>query len=133
MGYLDKKRQAEYQRCWMAKRRATWISILGNCCYKCGSTNRIELDHVDRKTKVSNSIWSWKAERIVQELSKCQLLCHDCHKIKTLSEITLPLVHGIFRGYDKGCRCSECRRANTEAVQRRRRRKKLSINLLGVC
>ena len=61
-------------------------------CVHCGENDLIvlEFDHIDRKTKTMNialminSRIKW--ELIEEELKKCQLLCANCHKRKTLSE-----------------------------------------------
>lgn len=76
----DKKR--EYQRRWIAKRRAEFFD--GKSCEKCGSKESLELDHIDQATKVSHNIWSWTEVKRLSEIEKCQILCSECHKIKTL-------------------------------------------------
>jgi hypothetical protein len=59
------------------------------CCVRCGSTEDLELDHIDPSTKHSESkntsglIWSWCTERREAELAKCQILCKSCHLTKT--------------------------------------------------
>lgn len=70
--------KAKYQREWIARRRAEWFK--GKCCTDCGSTDRLELDHRDPSTKVTNSIWSWNAERIKEEAAKCDVRCGPCHR-----------------------------------------------------
>ncbi len=75
----------KYQLAWMKKHRQEWFDINGPCV-KCGSRKRLELDHVDPKTKESHKIWSWSEERRNKELKKCQVLCYDCHKKKTAKE-----------------------------------------------
>jgi hypothetical protein len=78
----------------------------------CGSTSSLELDHIDRNTKVTHRIWSWSEARRNEEIAKCQILCEDCHQSKTVQQLSelnsLELVHGTRRGYDKGCRCNRC-------------------------
>ena len=49
-------------------------------CIKCNSVERLELDYIDPKLKVSHRIWSWSKERQNVEIAKCQVLCYDCHK-----------------------------------------------------
>lgn len=71
----------EYQRQWIANRRASWFA--GKVCTACGSTERLELDHIDPSTKVDSKIWSWAESRRLAELEKCQPLCRDCHYKKT--------------------------------------------------
>lgn len=85
MPYADKEKQREYQRQWMANRRAEFFT--GKACVQCDSTDRLELDHIDRQVKVSHNIWSWSRERREAEIAKCQVLCHDCHREKTNGQI----------------------------------------------
>lgn len=75
----DAKR--DYQRKWIAKRRADFME--DKSCEHCGATENLELDHIDQTTKISHSIWSWSEPRRLAEIAKCQILCNDCHKIKT--------------------------------------------------
>lgn len=61
-------------------------------CVKCGITDVrvLEFDHVDPATKSFSiargiaSTLSW--ENILAEIAKCQLLCANCHKIKTAEQ-----------------------------------------------
>lgn len=73
--------QREYQRNWIARRRA--IFFADKVCSRCGSDSKLELDHIDPKTKISNSIWSWSQARQSIEIAKCQILCRSCHSEKT--------------------------------------------------
>lgn len=75
----DKKR--EYQREWVAKRRRDWFK--DKTCVRCGSTESLELDHIDPADKVCHRIWSWSKSRVAVETAKCQVLCNPCHQIKT--------------------------------------------------
>lgn len=86
MPYKDKAKQLEYQRKWMAARRAEYFD--GKSCVTCGSTESLELDHIDPTTKVHHAIWSWRAERREAELAKCQPLCRDCHISKSRKEFS---------------------------------------------
>ena len=78
----------EYQREWMRKRRESFFE--GKSCARCGSTERLELDHIDRSTKLLNParLWSLSDSNPVKstELAKCQVLCSDCHLEKTIAE-----------------------------------------------
>lgn len=79
---LDRKQyQRDYNRKWVAARRAAFFS--GKSCAQCGSTQNLELDHVDPSTKIHHAIWTWRESRRLAEASKCQALCHDCHLAKT--------------------------------------------------
>ncbi len=81
MAYKDKDKQREYQKQWVAKRRADFFA--DKLCTKCDSAKNLELDHIDPALKLSHSIWSWSEKRRLEEIKKCQILCEDCHKEKT--------------------------------------------------
>lgn len=74
----------QYQREWYARRRAEWFA--DKSCVDCGSTDRLELDHVDPTQKVSHRVWSWSAARREAELAKCVVRCSDHHKAKSATE-----------------------------------------------
>jgi len=114
MPYRDKEKQRDRQRVWMKRRRDGAFMLLGGRCNICGSRDRLELDHVDPRTKASHKIWTWSVYRILQELSKCQLLCRHCHENKSCIELTgfSPKMHGKVRTYERhGCRCNLCKKA----------------------
>jgi 5-methylcytosine-specific restriction endonuclease McrA len=81
----DKKRK--YDREWMRARRKAWFDV-NDSCKQCGSKERLELDHIDPKTKITHNVWSWNVERRNGELKKCQVLCHECHKEKTKIDLS---------------------------------------------
>lgn len=119
----DQKR--EYQRKWIAERRAAWFK--GKTCVICGSSEELELDHVDRKTKITNRIWSWAKERQEVELAKCQVLCHTHHLAKTVEENTFVAPHGTWQRYHSvrhSCRCHPCKDAAAEYKRGQRERAK---------
>lgn len=99
----------------MRRRRAEVIAELGGVCTKCGSVDRLEVDHVDPATKVSHKILGWSKERRAAELAKCQLLCFGCHKKKTATDAwrvrwaKKPRRHGTPTINRLGCRCDHCR------------------------
>lgn len=121
MGYTGEQKR-EYQRKWVAKRRAEFFT--DKSCEVCGSTESLELDHINPEEKISHNIWSWKESRRIEELAKCQVLCKAHHASKSLTDIQnrigKPILqHGTAVMYDKHeCRCSECRAAST--IKRRR-------------
>lgn len=84
MPYRDRARQLEYQKNWMRARRAAYFH--DKACVKCGSTHRLELDHIDPSTKVSHKIWSWTEVKRLAEIAKCQVLCVLCHREKTAEQ-----------------------------------------------
>lgn len=69
---------------WYAARNA-WLAEHGPCV-KCGSTERLELDHKDPATKIDHKVWTWSPTRRDVELAKCQVLCFICHRLKTNEE-----------------------------------------------
>lgn len=77
MSYSDPDRQRQYQREWIAKRRAEWFQ--GRLCVDCGAAEELELHHVDPSKKVTHRIWSWRLERRLVEIAKCIVLCRWCH------------------------------------------------------
>lgn len=89
MAYSDPERQREYQRLWMAERRAEYLA--DKRCVKCGSTEELEIDHIDSTKKVDHRIWSWSKERREVELKKCQVLCARHHLEKTCAELSTPV------------------------------------------
>ncbi len=104
---------ASYRRI-VVQRRVDWFAANGPCRY-CGSWDRLELDHIDPATKVHHAIWTWRAERRETELAKCQPLCHDCHKRKSI-EAGRSLEHGAIGMYEHGCRCDLCRKYQRDRV-----------------
>lgn len=121
MPMATREAQREYGRQWIAKRRADWLTEHGPC-YRCGTWERLEVDHIDRTQKVHHAVWSWSQKRRDAELAKCQVLCHDCHRAKTLSSgdhlprvpraQNTPFQHGTLHGYTKWqCRCAACTEA----------------------
>lgn len=126
---MDKKRKT--QREWVAKKKLRYIEILGGVCVKCGSVDRLEVDHIDPSTKTVNptKLWSRKHEIIMEELAKCQLLCKDCHQEKTSAErvANRNLQHGEYGMYKwYKCRCQPCRDANSARVREQRAKNKAS-------
>ena len=111
MPYASKERRLEYDRKWRAKRRAAFFD--GKSCVKCGSAENLELDHIDRETKVKHTdhlIWSLSEPKRLAEIAKCQVLCHGCHAEKTRIENTRFPDHGL-QCFWRGCRCDVCRSA----------------------
>ena len=70
-----------YFRKRLADRRAAYFE--NKVCVDCGSTDRLEVDHVDPSVKVIHRFWSWSPERVQKELDKCVPRCHDCHLLKS--------------------------------------------------
>lgn len=73
-----------YRRQWMRNRRLEFFT--GKVCVLCSSSEKLELDHINPADKITHSIWSWTESRRLVEISKCQVLCKECHKAKTAKE-----------------------------------------------
>src|SRR5215470_14817083 len=67
----------EYQRQRRHERLALARERLGGRCIRCGATQKLQFDHIDRAAKVANisEITSWSLDRFRAEVDKCQLLC----------------------------------------------------------
>jgi hypothetical protein len=79
--YINVKRKER-----KAKHKQHLIDMLGGKCCGCGATENLQFDHLDRTTKsfnISTSLAS-KIEKLEEEAKKCQLLCQECHQVKTL-------------------------------------------------
>lgn len=79
----------EYMLRLYHERMAKAREQLGGRCVRCGETEDLDFDHVDRKQKsfTIGMMWSLSEVKFQAELMKCQLLCHDCHNKKTTSEV----------------------------------------------
>jgi hypothetical protein len=86
----------------------------GKSCVACGSTNRLEADHIDRSAKKYNpsALWSMSDSNPNKhaELAKLQVLCYTCHKSKTRGELVAK-EHGLAMYERHGCKCITCRAA----------------------
>ena len=126
MPYKNLEDKRQHQRAWMQDRRNSWIESMGGKCVKCCSDKELQMDHIDPEKKISHRIFSWSDERRIPELEKCQLLCKECHLLKTREQFLKPLVHGTnnaYKGFWK-CRCQICRTWNASIVARQRSKKK---------
>jgi hypothetical protein len=110
--------RATYQCKRYHQRRKHYIDVLGGRCVRCGSTDRLEFDHIDHTTKtveLADAFATYSQQRLEAEVDKCQLLCKVCHvdkSIQDLGRVPGKGVHGTYRNYTLGCRCTECRAAS---------------------
>lgn len=116
MPYADAQAQRDYQRQWVAKRRALFFSEKE--CEWCGERDDLELHHLDVTKKENHKIWSWGEARRLTEIAKCIVLCRACHQRahsearRVEAELRNP--HGTRNRYDLGCKCPDCREAKWE-------------------
>lgn len=111
----------EYMRNYMKNRyhqkRNELIKLLGGKCVNCGTTDNLEIDHIDssKKTFRAADIHSIADDVVKKELDNFQLLCATCHESKTNEKWDRSIPnsnHGTYWKYVReGCRCSECKKA----------------------
>lgn len=127
----NKSNYNSYQKIYQLKRyhdrRQQAIEHLGSKCSICDSTSDLEIDHIDYQNKSFSigKLWSVSSDRFWLELNKCQLLCFQHHKKKTLDEdkIRRPITHGKYwAAYKCKCTCNLCLDyKNTYNFQRRQK------------
>lgn len=108
--------------------RANFIKKLGGKCVLCKSTEKLEIDHIDAKTKKVNvaKIFNLSEKRIWEEIKKCQILCRKCHMNKSITEKgkrPAKGTHGTLSAY-KYCRCLLCKQAKAKWFREYRKKKK---------
>lgn len=123
MPYRDPEAQREYQRRWMAERRAA--ALEGKTCARCGDADGpFDFHHVDPAEKLTHNVWSWSAKRREAELAKCVVLCRDCH-VDHHGELRRQVAErrnpcGTYAAYKRGCKCAACTAANAAYEAERR-------------
>ena len=116
---------------WKAAKRERYIQYLGGKCIDCGSTEKLEFDHVDPSTmsfRIAGNIGRNDLD-LMKEIKKCQLLCKKCHVLKTRLERqgSFEIKHGKIGTYvNRKCRCKECTKVWNDycLIKQREHRKK---------
>ena len=125
-----------YMRKYMLKRyhdrRESLIAALGGKCVRCGSKEKLQFDHVDFKSKkwgFAKRIHTASTEDVAKEIGKAQLLCDECHRLKTtLERGQSPAAHGSITMYTHyRCRCAKCREVANAYSRHYRANKKASV------
>lgn len=122
--YNEYMREYNKRRYWKLKAEAH--ELLGGKCAECGSTDRLEMDHIDPSTKTVevSRFCSMSRVRFLEELKLCQLLCYDHHKQKTVRERSVE--HGGGLTGKKNCRCELCaplKNAYSRQFKRKKRKR----------
>ena len=89
----EKEKWRKY-RVWMRTLVGRWKMKKGcaRCDFKAKYSYQLDLDHLDRNTKrkVNGTHRAfevtWSKKRVKAELSKCQVLCKNCHAFKSYCE-----------------------------------------------
>jgi len=120
-----KEQQYYYMKEFRRKRLMDARDSLGGKCKVCGVVDQLEFDHIDPKTKLGypSSMLHASKERFWKEVKKCQLLCHKCHRIKSIrnGEIKVAPLHGLTAYRHRKCRCLVCRTANSDSQKKYRK------------
>ena len=91
-------------------------------CSRCGATPdtaEIHFHHIDPASK-RFEIANWRKigateSELLAEIEKCQLLCRECHSEEHQSPC------GTRAAYKRGCRCEDCRQAQSDYARAYRR------------
>jgi hypothetical protein len=94
---IRKNRKNDYlaERKRNKRKKEKLIDFLSDkCCTDCGITDSrlLEFDHIDPQTKTKavarllSSGYGW--ERLLAEINKCEIVCANCHRIRTYSRMT---------------------------------------------
>lgn len=103
---------------------------LGGMCVVCGVDEDLEVDHIDPSTKAFalGKGWGKPWDVLLIELDKCQLLCKQCHRLKSNQENSKRespnkgvYKHGSHNArYILRCDCKECTDFHTQRMLKRR-------------
>jgi len=80
--------------------------VLKNPCRECGETDPLvlEFDHRERESKVFNisdgCVRKYALDRMKEEISKCDVLCANCHNRKTAKESRYFNYRVLHEGYE---------------------------------
>lgn len=105
MTWKDKDYQARYHReIWYPKNKKRRVEInakrilkirnavseikLNRGCFDCGYKEHpeaLDFDHLrDKKSMITTAVRSgWSIVRIMEEIEKCEVVCANCHRIRT--------------------------------------------------
>lgn len=99
---------SEYDKSRYQTRKNIMIQALDGKCVQCESTENLEFDHIDPETKSFSvmKLWNRSWDVLLPELEKCQLLCKECHKAKSIANQSVN--HGEGLTGRKNCYCALC-------------------------
>lgn len=123
---MDWSNRSNYDRERYFKRKEMLLDLVGRKCVKCGTEDKIEFDHIDPSTKLFSLMGAWNRplEELKSEAIKCQPLCHDCHKEKSIN--FLAAAHGGGKSGKRNCKCEPCKRRKAEYMREWKRSRRAS-------
>lgn len=86
MPYADKTRMREYIDLRREDRRKLLDSLKDRPCADCGKKYPpyvMEFDHLRDKRFQISPMWSVGLKRLMEEVDKCEVVCSNCHAIRT--------------------------------------------------
>jgi hypothetical protein len=117
-GNKTKEEKNEVKRLRIQTRRQNYLKL--HPCKNCGSTDNLEIHHIDPELKVAHDVFGWGRARREEELAKCDVLCHNCH----LAIHKAVYIHGTCNCYcHNSCRCELCTKAMRIYKRKEYRRK----------
>lgn len=122
-----KEYHREYNKNRYYRVRQKILLEMGGKCSICGNTEHLQIDHINGKDKSFNvsAFITYPYEKLLAEVSKCQLLCKECHFDKTLSDRGFKKAigtHGTISSY-RYCKCEICRKAKSISNKKYKKRK----------
>ena len=109
------------------RRRREVVEKLGGRCAVCGSTDDLEIDHIDATKKsfsLAKALAGMAKERLDLEVAKCQLLCFTHHVEKSIVESgkkSARGTHGTLSSF-RYCKCALCKEAKNSYNKSRKGR-----------
>ena len=67
------------------EKKRKWVSLFGDKCFDCGNSYPdcvYDFHHLYGKDANPSKALTWSDDRAIEELSKCVLLCANCHRIR---------------------------------------------------
>lgn len=95
---VDKERKTRNRNLQMERKRELLWNILSQSqCAHCGNNDPevLEFDHrqpSDKMHNISEIMWSHSWDSIKKEIDKCDILCANCHRKRTIKQF------GFWRG-----------------------------------
>lgn len=89
----------------LKKQEYVWEYLSNHPCEECGESDilYLEFDHIkDKKFSISRLIRQGASlDNIKKEISKCQILCLKCHRLKTATDFKWKVLNSEYRKENK--------------------------------